>query len=241
MDAPSPSPRVVAIASTMRAGSTLLKALLAEAKDVSNLPEVNFQRYAGGRRGAALTRLAAEPIVVLKRPAWYHESGRYPRLAESDPNWRAILLVRDAYETILSLRKMSFGRWADSVGSWANAFLRNYWCEVTMRLINANERLGGRGRLVRYEDLVAEPLDQTAALFKFIGSQQAEGVDCYQSPKDYRWKWGQDDGGPKIKSLRVQPAKPHDYPDRKLLHGLASSDRVRQLRRRLGYAPLPAP
>ena len=35
-------PSIVVIASTMRSGSTLLKALLAEADDVLNLPETSF-------------------------------------------------------------------------------------------------------------------------------------------------------------------------------------------------------
>jgi len=41
-----PRKTIVLIVSSMRAGSTLLKALLAEAPDVSNLPEFNFNAYA---------------------------------------------------------------------------------------------------------------------------------------------------------------------------------------------------
>ena len=40
-----PPKTVVLIMCSMRSGSTLLKALLAEADDVSHLPEVNYKEY----------------------------------------------------------------------------------------------------------------------------------------------------------------------------------------------------
>ena len=39
-----PRKKLVMIVSTMRSGTTLLKALMAEAEDVSNLPETKFTR-----------------------------------------------------------------------------------------------------------------------------------------------------------------------------------------------------
>ena len=68
----------------MRSGSTLLKALLAEAEDVSNLPEQNFQKFVGDAQAAeTIARLDEHPIIVLKRPGWYNEVGNYPRC----PKW----------------------------------------------------------------------------------------------------------------------------------------------------------
>ena len=48
----------------MRSGSTLLKALLAEAEDVSNLPEQNFQKFVGDAQAAeTIARLDEHPIM----------------------------------------------------------------------------------------------------------------------------------------------------------------------------------
>ena len=104
--------RVVVLLSTMRAGSTLLKALLAEADDVSNLPEINFQRFRSHSRSwQQIALLHHNPIIVLKHPAWYHEVLSYPRLPAVE-SVRAIILVRDVYETVVSLRQMTFGKLA---------------------------------------------------------------------------------------------------------------------------------
>ena len=75
------APQIVCVASTMRSGSTLLKALLAEASDVSNLPEQNFQKFVSDAQAAdKIAALDDNPIIVLKRPGWYNEIGSYPRL-----------------------------------------------------------------------------------------------------------------------------------------------------------------
>ena len=63
------APQIVCVASTMRSGSTLLKALLAEASDVSNLPEQNFQKFVSDAQAAdKIAALDDNPIIVLKRP-----------------------------------------------------------------------------------------------------------------------------------------------------------------------------
>ena len=64
------------------------------------------------------------PFAVLKRPAWYHEVFSYPRLPAVD-SVKAIILVRDIYETIVSLRQMTFGKLATRMAPLVNGFLSN--------------------------------------------------------------------------------------------------------------------
>ena len=226
----------VFIASTMRSGSTLLKALLAVAEDVSDLPEFNFQSLSEQTGMKRVQSLSEKPIVVMKRPAWFHEAGAYPRIPQL-PNRKVILLVRDVYETVTSLRKMVFRKAAPLTGSIGNRFLvRHYWTGVMKRLLSL-EGLPDY-RMLRYEDLVANPIDQTAGLFRFIGSSRTEGTDTYRPP-GHGWSWGRDDGGQVIQSLKVRPPKPAQYRDTALLRCIQNNAEVLGLRERLGYGPLP--
>lgn len=228
--------QIVLILSTMRSGSTLLKALMGEADDVSNLPEINFQKFrdvTSARR--EIEALDASPILVLKRPAWYHETGAYPRLPAVD-GLRAVVLVKDAYETVCSLRKMTFRKLARFAGPvFDSHLLHRYWAPISARLLDARERMGSSADQVRYEDLVIKPVEETARLFAFIGSSRLEGTDTYRPPDDFQWKWGRDDGGENIKSLQVQPPRAHGYKDRRLVEAIRRSSRVGEIRRRLGY------
>ena len=212
----------------------MLKALLAEAPDVSNLPEVNFQKLGIDR--ATIESLDSAPILVLKRPAWFHEVQRYPRLPPID-DLHHIVLVRDIYETVLSLRKMVFRKTHQIFGVIANRWFVGYWSGVVDRIRRLEQT--PRSALIRYEDLVADPLVHTERLFRLIGSAQQTGVDQYHPPTDFRWKWGSDDGGPRIRSLRVLPPVPHRYEDRHLLQAILKSETACRLRRQLGYADLP--
>jgi hypothetical protein len=231
--------RVVVLLSTMRAGSTLLKALLAEADDVSNLPEVNFQRFRSRHRAwQQIAALHQSRIIVLKRPAWYHEVLSYPRLP-AVVSVKAIILVRDAYETIVSLRRMTFGQLAVLMAPLVNSYMVQYWARVSERLGALYHALGDNARIVRYEDLVMAPRETTRALFAFIGSSRAAGVERYREPENFQWQWGRDDGGPKIRSLRVQPPQPHRYEDRALLETILRSKRVQRVRAHLTYPALP--
>ncbi len=244
------------IASTMRSGSTLLKALLQEAPDISQLSEINFQRFASPRREASMWGLDDRPILLLKRPAWYHESGRYPRLP-GVPQLRVIALVRDCYDTVESLRKMTFR----AVHSWASPVVdrwlaTRYWVRVSRRLLELSERFPDAGsasrnpssagtcpcvRLVRYEDLVRQPIEITADLFAFLGSQQTSGVDSYSPPAGYRWRWGTDDNSPQIRSLRVQTPKEKAWTNLRLKTCIETSPEIADLRQRLGYFQEPVP
>lgn len=227
----------VCIASTMRSGSTLLKALLAVADDVSDLPEVNFQALADADGMERMRALSDRPILVMKRPAWFHEVASYPRLPPF-PNRKTLLLVRDVYDTTTSLRKMVFRKAAPLTGSIGNRFfVHHYWAGVMRRLLELAE--APDCLVIRYEDLVADPINETARLFRFIGSSRTQGTDTY-NPPGYAWRWGRDDGGQIIRSLKVRPPHPPDYRDTALLRCIQNDPDIPGLRERLGYGPLPA-
>ena len=230
---------IALVISTMRSGSTLLKALLAEGEDVSNLPEVNFQKFAGNLAYEEISKLDSRRIIVLKRPAWYQELSSYPRMPDVD-GLKSVLLVRDVYETVLSLRKMTFGRAHQTIGPLLNRFLvKQYWSRITSTIARLDKELGDAGHLIRYEHLVREPIDRTKELFEFLGSKRSDGTKSYSPPENFKWKWGRDDGSDNIKSLEVQAPRDHGYKDRKLLELIKSSPTVCDLRRSLGYPDLP--
>ena len=227
--------RVVLICSAMRSGSTMLKALLAVPSDVSDLPETNFQRYKGLKGLRRLAELSEEPVIVLKRPAWYHEVTFYPKLPHA-VGIRGIALVRDVYDTVVSLKKMMFGRWAPYLGGACNRWLAEwYWAPITENLIELAEKQSDRVTQVRYEDILETPIRETARLFEFIGSQQAKGVDSYNPPEGYSWEWGSDDGGERIRSLKVHKPKERKRSNRRLWRVINTSERVIRVRERIGY------
>lgn len=224
----------------MRSGSTLLKALLAQAPDVSDLPETDFQKYAHDGGNSELEALSPEPILVLKRPGWFNEIGKYPRLPVH-PRLKRIALVRDAYAFGLSARKMAFRHlpFLQRSGIGNRFLIERYWGGVNRRLLELSQEDPAATLLVRYEDVLADPIGQTKALFEFLGSNQTAGIETYERPKSYSWQWGKDDGGAVIKSLRVQPPRPIDYADQKLLAAIKNSEPTLKLRRELGYPDLP--
>ena len=236
-----PATKTVALLlSTMRSGSTLLKALLATAPDISDLPETNFQRFRHPHTHRRLYALAPEPILLLKRPAWFNELNRYPQLPEL-PDLRRIVLIRDAYANVLSIRRMLF-RKAPLLQrlDLGNRFLvENYWSRITTRLSRLAAADPAGTVLVRYEDVVADPTKQTARLFAFLGSEQTEGTATYEAPADYDWRWGRDDGSEHIKSLTVRRTRQITYADQNLLRAIKRSGAAMALRRQLGYPELP--
>jgi hypothetical protein len=234
------SKTVAVLLSTMRSGSTLLKALLATAPDVSDLPETDFQRFTGERACSRLCALGPEPILVLKRPAWFNEIGRYPRLPEV-PRLKRIVLVRDAYPNVLSIRRMLFRHvpllLRTNVG---NRFLvERYWFPITERLAGLAAVDPIDTRLVRYEDVLEDPEGETARLFEFLGSARTEGTATYGAPADYEWKWGSDDGGERIRTLSVGRPREETSVDTRLAATISRSASVSALRRRLGYSAPP--
>ena len=221
----------VVILSTMRSGSTLLKALLGASPDVSHLSETNFQCLTPADR-KNLVQKHAEPILILKKPAWYHETRCYPRLPQVT-GLKKIVLIRDAADTIASLNRMSF-RFAHKPMLRLSTpwLLKRYWLPVT-RQLHQNFPPGKNTMIVRYEDLCAQPLEQTARMFRFLGSERHEGTDTYSPPQGH-WKWGSDDGSDTIRSLRVRPVLKRQHP-KVLLDAITSSKETQDLRAALGY------
>ena len=188
---------VVLLISAMRSGSTLLKALLATAPDVSDLPEFDFQTLSSaGELWWRVLRQTPERIVVLKRPAWFPEAPTYPRIPEFLSNARKIILVRvNVHDAVISMREMLECTAPEMLPMWPDENLVGYWCLVHERLL-ANEFLKQESAFwLTYEQLVDCPEETMKKLFLFIGSSQQEGTSSYEPPKGYEWQWGTDDAG----------------------------------------------
>lgn len=226
----APRREVVCIVSTVRSGSTLLKALLAMAPDVSHLPEVPFRTLARNRYEAygRVCRLSPRRIVVLKQPGSLTNPG-YPQLPNLDP--RVIVLTRDAPGVVASWQRLR----PDA----ETAFLANRWAEVYGRILERTQVLPARRvARVRYEDILADPMAETARLFAFIGSVRTQGTDEY-APGDFEWRYGSDDGSPRIHTLRVQRDASPGVVDAEMVRAL-EIPAVNAMRARLGYAtPVP--
>ena len=232
--------QLVVVASTMRSGSTLLKALLSEGDEVSNLPETNFQKLQTKKAFNHLCQSDPNRILVLKKPAWYNEIGTYPTLPNEELNStnhsvKTIVLLRDVMPTVVSLRKMTFRFAANWFAPITTNWLANrYWAGVSEKLFDLSQSDSENVTMVRYEDLTARPIDETKRLFEFIGSPSKQGVDTYKPPGDYKWRWGTDDGSDNIKSLKVQSSN-RTINDSRLQSIIENSDRIAEIREKIGY------
>jgi len=231
-----PSEKTIALElSIMRSGSTLLKALMAAAPDISSLPETDFQKFQSDDAASKIAALCEERIVVLKRPAWFNETKSYPKLPNAD-GVKRVILARDVHTSTASLRKMAFRKAEPIIPQFVDRWLANgYWASVYANLLDRFPDDGSTNFWIRYEDLVQDPIQWTGKLFKFLGSERTEGIDSYPPPSGYDWKWGSDDGGDKIKSLKVQaPKVPQSSIE--ILERVKELPRVSEVRAQLGYA-----
>lgn len=223
---------LVLILSTMRSGSTLLKSLLANASDVSHLPEVDFQKYQGPNAWKLKT-LSPARIVVLKKPAPFDQPD-YPRIPKVN-GVKKIVLIRDVYETVNSLQKMNETVYPEVDAQWSfEKLIHEYWCPTIKNIMTHVEPSSPAIKLLRYEDLVANPMEQTHQLFQWMGSVQKKGVETYAPSDEHPWQWGKDDGGEKIKSLKIQ-SMPSPRDNSQLMTLIQESPEVMDLRRQLGY------
>lgn len=212
------------ILSSMRAGSTLLKALLATRADVSDLPEVSFD--------GIYSITCAEPIKVLKMPAGWTEVG-YPSLPDIES--KKIILIRNPYDTVVSMQEMMKAVYPKRPKLTDEKRLLSYWVSTYKSIMNkfyCDDR--SDTILVRYEDLIDQTIDSTARIFAFIGCNDVRGTDSYSRPDSYDWQWGEDDGGEVIKTLKVQKgAKSRDNMKlKKLING---SSEIKVLMQSFGY------
>ena len=89
-------------------------------------------------------------------------------------------------------------------GSLDFRFLLRYWKTTYINLMEFYQIHSSQILLMRYENLIDDPVKETAAIFEFLGTKDTKGIRSYSLPKSYKWNWGSDDGGSVIKSLVVQ-------------------------------------
>ena len=143
-------------------------------------------------------------------------------------------------ETSIPLQRR-FGKWPSEKRNRlcqkrADNWLANrYWAEVYLNLVQRFPDDGISNFWIGYEDLVSGPIEWTGKLFRFLGSERSDGTDSYPPPMGYDWKWGTDDGGEKIKSLKVQASRiPQSSLD--ILDRVRNLPSVIKAREKLGYA-----
>lgn len=189
-----PRKKIVFILSTMRSGSTLLKALLAEAPEAQHFNEVRF--YRGENRYNAYYhywRMSKKSILIVKSPANISDYLNYPELPNLSSN--KILLIRNPTNTIASILKMN-----DILGVQQEVEeIVNYWCETYDKLALMKHKC----KVVHYEEILRTPIELTNELFRTIGSKRNTGTNTYSLPASGKWDWGIDDGGELIKQLKV--------------------------------------
>lgn len=213
----------VLVLSSMRTGSTLLKSMLGQASDVSLLDEFNFITYANHNRYFfhwLVSRLSDRRILVLKKPFNNvpQDKPLYGRVQL--PGVLRIVLYRNPYETLLSLkamqRKYNYRVFDDQE-------CVDYWCD-TYEAIFTNTDTSRDTLGVCYEELTRQPADVSRRIFRFIGSTHESGVERYGA---HDWKKGRDDDSDKIRSGAVQEAQPTDpQKDPGLYAAIQASPRV---------------
>ena len=193
----NPNKTVVLIMSSQRSGSTLLKSLLAEAEDISHLPEISYWKNIGNKYDlyARACKLAKERIVVLKSP--FHSSIlKNEYIIDDMERLKIIILVRHIYGVVDSMLRMDqkVGQKAKDQIARTKTYIK-YWTDCYQKILNVAKKIPKkRIKIVKYEDLLTNPIKETKDLFQYLGSRQLSGVDTYHKPKDFEWNWGIDDG-----------------------------------------------
>ena len=220
----------VIVLSSMRTGSTLLKSLLGQAADVSLLDEFNFITYANHNRYFfhwLVSRLSDRRIVVLKKPFNNvpQDKSLYGRVPLTGV--LRIVLFRNPYETLLSLKAMQRKYGYREFGDQECV---DYWCD-TYEAIFTNTDTTRDTLGVRYEELTRQPAEVSQRIFRFMGSSHESGVERYGS---HDWKKGRDDDSDKIRSGTVQEARLADpQKDPGLYAAIQTSPRIAPLMERL--------
>lgn len=212
------------IISCMRSGSTLLKALIATRPDCTDLPETSFRDFTSVQ--------SYKKIIVLKKPAGYGNL-EYPTF-EPVPNLKKIVLIRHPYDVVCSLRNMNIVRNQAEYAFNSLEYLISYWYMVYSNVVEKGILESDDTLLVRYEDLVRNPIEQSARVFDFIGTACPEGTDTYSAPANYNWEWRMDDGGEVIKTLKVQCPQREEV-DEGLMDFIDNSEEIQALLSCYGY------
>ena len=227
--------QIVCILCVRRSGSTLLKALLGVAEDVSHIPEVFLCELDWSSKERETTigyleNLAPERIVVIKNVIWPEYPLDLKNILCLKP--RVIFLRRDVVRSAMSLVKVGEDNHSTiKFESWDEA--KDHWMggnEIILRFI---EESGILHFNVKYEDIVMDSINTTREVFEFIGSRRKDGTSIYCN--NYGWKWGTDDGGELIKTLKVQKNKKPITIPMEVLEKWEKNRELMELRKKLGY------
>jgi len=213
------------IFSAKRSGSTLLKALIGTRPDCSHLPETPFRNYE--------SIVSDKRIVVLKDPAGYNKIN-YPEFEPIEA--KKIVLIRNPYDTICSMKEMHKSVNETREIRNSDQFLISHWYLVYNNIIEKRILENDDAMLVRYEDLLDQPVSETEKIFKFIGTDFPQGTDTYLAPANYTWDWGNDDGAPIIKTLKVQKRHKEYIVNQPLLEFINSSPEIKSIMTYYGYS-----
>ncbi len=228
-----PRKNIIIILCPMRCGSTLLKALLGSAPDVSHLPETDYRSYWKNKYYfyANACRLSKKKIIIFKQPFWITDTSK-PRIFPKLKAVKIIGLYREAYDVVLSTNK----RDKEILGKhYSLKDLVKYWCNTYQNIFESIQNTPQEKIIIHYDTLISNPLELTKKLFAFIGSKQKKGIDSYEKPKTYTWKWGVDDGSEKIKELKVVKKEKAPQENEELRNIIESTQQISAIRKR--YKP----
>ncbi len=210
----------------MRSGSTLLKAILATRAEVTNLPETPRHII------HSILSNVTQKIIVIKRPRGYFFDDDYPGFFVKDTE-KGIIIVRNPYDTVISLHKMNI------INHWKRIFdfnehtLLQYWKNTYERLLKLSNK---KNILVtKYESLTKSPIEETSRIFRFVNTLDKSGTNVYNHPNKFNWKWGTDDGGELIKTLKVQYST-REFSNKKLIKLIRHDCLIQDILKRFGYS-----
>ena len=139
-----------------------------------------LQRGASALAGYTLAFEKSTPRLLAYKEVRYHEV--LPRLLEVVPHSRLLGIVRDPRDVLaswVSAPREFRAEWS-LAAEWREAPSKNLgrpeswygferWCELTRLLEALAAKHPARVRMVRYEDLVGDPVPEVAALFHWCG------------------------------------------------------------------------
>jgi protein-tyrosine sulfotransferase len=115
-------------------------------------------------------------------------------LAELYPEAKFLCLYRHCMDVIASgvetcpwgLHRYGFDQFVAMNPGNSVAAIGSYWLSCVQEIMAFEEKNPGSCHRVRYEDLVTAPEETAAAIFSFLGAEQARGIAdaCFRSPHD---------------------------------------------------------
>jgi hypothetical protein len=117
-------------------------------------------------------------------------------------------------------------------------YLLNYWININNNIIATLKRYTpDKIMMVRYENLVDSPVQETSKIFKFMQVENTEGITEYKKPKEFEWGWGPargGDGGDVIKQLKVIHRK-NKYTNTKLINLIKNNEEAQFIMKYFEY------